>query len=262
MTRLANHLYVILGVSAVLATLAIALGVGGIGASSGSPTVAETALVQAGKIVDQAASRREPPPPPPEATLRRTASAVPGTPPPNGLHVGSIGPEVLRLEERLSSLRYLMGKVDGTFDGATRHGVIAFQKVEGMPRTGVADPATVARLETTRTPQPIYSTPSEHLEIDIPRQVVLVVRGGRTTEVVSTSTGTGRKFTSEGRTRRAITPNGVFEVNRKIDGWRRSPLGLLYKPSYFNGGIALHGAPSVPTSPASHGCVRLPMAFA
>ncbi|MCB1026167.1 MAG: L,D-transpeptidase family protein, partial [Microthrixaceae bacterium] len=26
---------------------------------------------------------------------------------------------------------------------------------------------------------------------------------------------------------------------------------------YFNGGIALHGSPSVPSYPASHGCVRL-----
>ena len=28
---------------------------------------------------------------------------------------------------------------------------------------------------------------------------------------------------------------------------------------YFNGGIAVHGASSVPNSPASHGCVRIPM---
>ncbi|MGH2690043.1 MAG: L,D-transpeptidase, partial [Actinomycetota bacterium] len=48
----------------------------------------------------------------------------------------------------------------------------------------------------------------------------------------------------------------------KRQGWRKSPLGLLYRPAYFNGGIAFHGAPSVPATPASHGCVRLPMPFA
>jgi peptidoglycan hydrolase-like protein with peptidoglycan-binding domain len=264
-TRQTNRLYVALGISAVLATLALGLGLGGVGTSSDTPLAAsETALAQASRVVDQPASRRQPPPPPPPPlpTLPRPA-AVPGSaPPPNGLHVGSSGPETLRLEERLSALRYLVGKVDGNFDGATRHGVIAFQKVEGLPRTGVADPATVARLATARTPEPAYRTPSEHIEVDIARQVVFVVREGRTTEIVPTSTGTGRKFTSEGRTRRAITPNGVFQVERKIKGWRRSPLGLLYRPAYFNGGIALHGAPSVPTRPASHGCVRLPMAFA
>jgi hypothetical protein len=34
---------------------------------------------------------------------------------------------------------------------------------------------------------------------------------------------------------------------------------VLYNPVFFNGGIAVHGAPSVPAYPASHGCVRIPM---
>lgn len=265
MTRLTNRLYVVLGAFGVLATLALALGLGGVGLPTDSPTAAaETALAQAGQVADQPASRREPPPPPspspPPLVIPRPVA--PGASPPNGLHSGSIGPEVLWLEERLAALRYLVGKVDGKFDGATRHGLVAFQKVEGLPRTGVADPGTTARLQTARTPEPAYTTPLNHVEIDIRRQVVFVVRDGRITEIVATSTGNGRKFTSEGRTRRAITPNGVFQVSRKINGWRRSPLGVLYKPSYFNGGIALHGSPSVPTRPASHGCVRLPMVFA
>ncbi|MGH9284035.1 MAG: L,D-transpeptidase, partial [Acidimicrobiales bacterium] len=79
---------------------------------------------------------------------------------------------------------------------------------------------------------------------------------------LSTSTGNNRKFTSEGHTRRAVTPNGTFTVAYKRQGWRKSPLGLLYRPAYFNGGIAFHGAPSVPATAASHGCVRLPMPFA
>ncbi len=31
----------------------------------------------------------------------------------------------------------------------------------------------------------------------------------------------------------------------------------MYKPLYFDAGQAIHGANSVPTSPASHGCARL-----
>jgi lipoprotein-anchoring transpeptidase ErfK/SrfK len=46
-------------------------------------------------------------------------------------------------------------------------------------------------------------------------------------------------------------------VYRQINGWRRSPLGLLYRPKYFSGGYALHGSTSVPAYPASHGCVRV-----
>jgi lipoprotein-anchoring transpeptidase ErfK/SrfK len=59
-----------------------------------------------------------------------------------------------------------------------------------------------------------------------------------------------------------VTPPGSFTIGRRIDGWRTSELGKLYNPLYFNGGIALHGAPSVPLGPASHGCVRLPMHIA
>jgi len=34
---------------------------------------------------------------------------------------------------------------------------------------------------------------------------------------------------------------------------------LLYYPSYFSDGIAIHGNPEVPSTPASHGCIRVPM---
>ena len=50
---------------------------------------------------------------------------------------------------------------------------------------------------------------------------------------------------------------GSFKVSRQIDGWRDAPLGLLWRPKYFNGGIAVHGAYSVPPYAASHGCARL-----
>ena len=36
--------------------------------------------------------------------------------------------------------------------------------------------------------------------------------------------------------------------------------GNMYKPLYFDGGQAIHGANSVPTNPASHGCARLRVA--
>ncbi|HEX2490099.1 MAG TPA: L,D-transpeptidase family protein, partial [Blastocatellia bacterium] len=36
-------------------------------------------------------------------------------------------------------------------------------------------------------------------------------------------------------------------------------LGSLYYPNYIYYGIAIHGNPSVPPSPASHGCIRIPM---
>jgi peptidoglycan hydrolase-like protein with peptidoglycan-binding domain len=202
-------------------------------------------------------------PPRIEPAIKPSASPSPAAVVDDGrLKVGSKGEAVSALEQRLSDLKYMVGKVDGSFDANTRHGVIAFQKVEGLSRSGIVDDATSARLATASTPAPKYSSPANHIEVDIPRQVVFVVRGGAVSNIVPTSTGTNKNFTDDGWTRRAITPNGRFTVTRKINGMRISPLGELYKPSYFNGGIAFHGSGSIPTSPASHGCVRLPMGFA
>ncbi|CAN5272355.1 hypothetical protein BH20ACT24_BH20ACT24_14950 [soil metagenome] len=55
----------------------------------------------------------------------------------------------------------------------------------------------------------------------------------------------------------AVTPTGEYSVERKIEGLRVSALGTLYRPAYFVGGYAIHGSPSVPPYPASHGCVRV-----
>ena len=44
-----------------------------------------------------------------------------------------------------------------------------------------------------------------------------------------------------------------LHVQRKINGVRVSRLGELYRPAYFVGGYAIHGSPSVPNFPASHG---------
>jgi hypothetical protein len=99
-----------------------------------------------------------------------------------------------------------------------------------------------------------------HVEVDIDRQVLFVVGcGGAPLRVLPISSGSGKLFTEGGETRRAITPRGRFKVYRKIEGWRKSPLGLLYYPNYITDGIAIHGNPSVPIYPASHGCLGIPM---
>ena len=71
------------------------------------------------------------------------------------------------------------------------------------------------------------------------------------------STGSGQYYTVKGVRKHAVTPKGVYHVYRGVNGWDPGPLGKLYRPRYFNGGIAVHGYPSVPSTPASHGCVRV-----
>jgi len=167
--------------------------------------------------------------------------------------------DVLETEQRLAELGYWTGLVDGTFDSASRHALIAFQKVECRGCTGRLTPDELEALRAAKPPAPLESG-YFHVEVDLRRQVLFVVEAsGVVSKILPVSSGSGKPFTSEGWTRRAVTPAGRFRVSRKISGWRKSPLGLLYYPVYFLSGIAIHGNPSVPTVPASHGCVRIPM---
>ncbi|MGH2717046.1 MAG: L,D-transpeptidase family protein, partial [Actinomycetota bacterium] len=168
--------------------------------------------------------------------------------------------------QRLTQLTYLVGPINGAYGANTGYAVTAFQKVEGLPRTGVIDGTTAAALENATIPTATYSSPPNHIEVDIVRQVLLVVSGGQVTTTVAVSTGSGETFYEKGSTAKhhAITPNGVFNVLWKYSGWWTSPLGQMYKPAFIDDtlGIAIHGFSSVPAKPASHGCIRVPLAFA
>jgi cell wall hydrolase len=85
------------------------------------------------------------------------------------------------------------------------------------------------------------------VEVDLTRQVLLLAADGRVQWVFDTSTGRVP----------GTTPTGHFTVLRQVDGYDPGSLGVLYRPKYFNGGVAIHGYPSVPPYPASHGCVRV-----
>jgi peptidoglycan hydrolase-like protein with peptidoglycan-binding domain len=166
--------------------------------------------------------------------------------------------KVMEVEQLLSNLGYWITKVDGKSDDSTRQGIIAFQKVEGMKRTGVLNDSLINALRNASVPTAKYSGEA-HVEIDITRQVILLVNdAGEVTKVLSTSTGSGERYFSEGKWQTAYTPRGSFRIQRQIRGTRKAALGSLYNPSYFNGGIAIHGSNSIPVKAASHGCARIP----
>ena len=77
------------------------------------------------------------------------------------------------------------------------------------------------------------------------------------------STGNGEQYWSKnggpsGGYVRATTPRGDYTLFRHVPGWRTNYLGSLFKPWYFTPYYAIHGSRSVPSYPASHGCVRVP----
>jgi PKD repeat protein len=157
---------------------------------------------------------------------------------------GARGPSVRMLERRLAQLHYALRGVDGYYSYDTADAVLAFQKVNDMPRTGRVNPTLWRRLRTAHVPWPRYRG-GHHLEVDKSRQVLFEVDGGEVIRVVHASTGaTGN------------TPVGRWHVYSKVAGFL--PSGMFYS-SFFLRGFAIHGYASVPPYPASHGCVRIPM---
>ncbi|MEU4694629.1 peptidoglycan-binding protein [Actinoplanes sp. NPDC023714] len=178
---------------------------------------------------------------------------------PKKLKPGTEGADVLALQQRLTELGYWNGKADGKFGGTTQQAVFALQKAAKLGRDGVVGPKTRQALDSGVRPE-ARSTDGVVVEIDLKRQLLLLVADGEIEQIFNTSTGSNEFYEQEGETYLADTPRGKFKVSRQIDGWRDAPLGLLWRPKYFNGGIAVHGAPSVPAHPASHGCARVSIA--
>ena len=159
------------------------------------------------------------------------------------LHVGSTGPSVLALNQALAHLHIALGSVDSSFGLDTRDAVVAFQKLHGLPRTGSVDARLWRVLSAAHAPRARYA--GDHIEVSKPLQVLFVVRAGRVVLVSHVSTGaTGN------------TPVGRWYVYSKVPGWL--PDGM-FDSSFFLRGFAIHGYPSVPFYPASHGCVRVPV---
>lgn len=160
--------------------------------------------------------------------------------------------------------------VDGDSGPVTEQRLCAFRVAMGLePRTDDMQPGgeeEALLLSTSELPSlPGRATePSRWILIDQTCQVMFVgTAGGNVTYVFPTSTGQA-EFPTRLQDR---TPAYRFNPANHNGGWHNSttypaaidnPLnGNMYRPLYFDGGQAIHGANTVPRSPASHGCARL-----
>lgn len=167
--------------------------------------------------------------------------------------------ELKQAESRLAEMGYRPGRVDGLSNDETRRALVVFQKWEGRPVTGQINRKEFDAIMTAEAPQ-ARDGGYRHVEVDLDRQLLLLTDDdGAVTRILPVSTGSNKHYNEKGMRGLAYTPTGRFRIYAKISGWRKSPLGLLYYPNYFSDGLAVHGAPVVPDSPESHGCVRIPM---
>jgi lipoprotein-anchoring transpeptidase ErfK/SrfK len=165
------------------------------------------------------------------------------------LAVGSAGPDVVALRARLTVLHVHVPSPSTTFGSELYDSVIAFQKARGLARTGTVDDPTWRALSQNVVPTPRYRGKGLHIEVSKSRQILMIVRNGETIWYVPVSSGAG-----------GITPVGRYRILWKAlatTTW----LGpaILYRTMTFHTHYAIHGFPSVPAYPASHGCVRVPI---
>ena len=157
-------------------------------------------------------------------------------------------PTIVRLLQRgLAKMGYAVSR-SGSYDDSTARAVMAWRKVNGQARVFSASEGLVRRVLAGKGAfKPKYPNEGRHVEADISRQVLaLINRRGRVHRVYHTSTGAPATPTVLGR----------FKTYRKSPGTNAK--GMVHS-SYFIGGYAIHGYPSVPAYNASHGCLRVPI---
>lgn len=210
------------------------------------PAPATTAEAPAPTTTEPPETTTTEPPAPATTEAPTTTTTEPPPPADEPLRQGNEGEKVRELQQQLVDLGYWLSDVNGRYGHTTQQAVMAFQKNEGLGRDGVAGEQTLGRLPDAAPPT-IRSTAGNVIEVDLERQLMFIIQDGQLVHALNTSSG------APGWS----TPPGEFVIDRQIDGWRHAELGTLYRPKYFNRGIALHGSPSIPGHPASHGCTRL-----
>jgi len=159
------------------------------------------------------------------------------------LRSGSRGNEVRILNKLLDDLGYVTGS-GSRYGGPTERAVLAYRKVNNMARTTNTRPGIFRALAAGKGGFKLADPgKGKQIEVDISRQVMALAVDGEAKRIYHVSTGA------------AATPT----VRGKWTFYRRTPgynaIGM-YWSSFWVRGYAIHGYKSVPTHPASHGCVR------
>jgi L,D-transpeptidase catalytic domain/Putative peptidoglycan binding domain len=162
---------------------------------------------------------------------------------------GARGAKVTLLQRGLLKLGFAT-PVTGYFDGLTANAVNAFRKTNGMGRDGYAATSVYAMVlrgqGAFKLRYPDSGTHGKHVEFDWSRQVLVLADRGRPYRVYHTSSGA------------PVTPTVFGSYRFYSQDYGTNSKGMVHS-SYFIGGYAIHGYPSVPNYPASHGCLRVPI---
>ncbi|MDQ6746468.1 MAG: L,D-transpeptidase [Actinomycetota bacterium] len=162
---------------------------------------------------------------------------------------GSRGPFVALIQQRLAAL-HLFLRQSGVYDGGTGLAIDAYHRLLGWGTSQGLGGATISALLNGRGHFHIrFPRHGHHAEGNLGKQLLALADGGTVRYILPISSG------------KLSTPTilGDFHVYQRTPGYL--PDGMYYS-SFFIGGYAIHGYDPAPDFPASHGCMRLPIADA
>lgn len=163
------------------------------------------------------------------------------------------------MESQLAALGLPTGPVDGLVDGRTLRAVCAYRDLTGdTVSREIPDAVLMQRISTT-TSIPLLPKRLKSVKalVSLTCQAAYITDEARTViRVLPVSTGKDLGLHA--------TRTGFKRVYYKLNRWQRSSLFPepdgrpgLYRPIYFDRGIAFHGVRHpIKTRPQSHGCVR------
>ena len=106
-----------------------------------------------------------------KAQTNTTTTTIVNTP---TLTIGSIGKDVITLQQKLKSLGLLSGTIDGKYGKLTAAAVSQFQKANNLPQTGVADKSTMALIVIG----PVFPSPIPLCRRTAPPSITVVSPNG------------------------------------------------------------------------------------
>ena len=119
--------------------------------------------------------------------------------------------------------------------------------MRGWGRVGFASKAVVRSLLAGKgTFKARFPSHGKHVEADLSRQVLVLLNGSKPYRIYTVSSG------------KAVDPDRARPLQGLLAAARHQRAGMV-DTSYFIGGYAIHGYHDVPTFPASHGCLRVPI---
>jgi L,D-transpeptidase catalytic domain len=162
---------------------------------------------------------------------------------------GSRGPFVELIQQRLAALHFPVRQT-GVYDQATGLAVDAYHRLLRRGTSQDLDSATAGDLlDAVGQFDVRHPKDGKHVEGDLTRQLLALIDKGKVVAIYPISSG------------KPSTPTilGHFRVYQKTPGYL--PDGMYYS-NFFIRGYAVHGYDPAPDYPASHGCMRLPIADA